>query len=128
MLPEILGVAVPEAYLAGAPPVNKLTLLKSNKDLQEKDEEKTTGNKNGDEEEKMDTQSGHKTKQKDRKKNQRGKSAQMEVEVKYKDNGKIKGITEDSGGKMEISKRCSTSRNKHEREGSFMDVSQSNNN
>lgn len=128
MLPEILGVAVPEAYLAGAPPVNKLTLLKSNKDLQEKDEEKTTGNKNGDEEEKMDTQSGHKTKRKDRRKHQHGKSAQMEVEVKYNVNEKIKGVTEDSGEKIEISKRCSTSRNKHEREERFMDVSQSNNN
>ncbi|KAJ7326124.1 hypothetical protein OS493_027975 [Desmophyllum pertusum] len=32
MLPDILGVSVPDAFLAGSPPVNKLTLLKSNKD------------------------------------------------------------------------------------------------
>ena len=116
---------MPEAYLAGAPPVNKLTLLKSNKDLREKGEDKTTGNKNDDEEEKMDTQSGHKTQGMGGRKNQHGKSAQMEVEIKYKDNEKIKGVREDNGEKMEISKRCSTSRNKHESEGSFMDVSQS---
>ena len=53
MLPGILGVSVPDAYLAGAPPVNKLTVLKSNKDLWEGDQGKRTGTENCVVEEKM---------------------------------------------------------------------------
>ena len=56
MLPEILGISVPDAYLAGVPPVNNLTLLKSNKDLWEGDEEKRTGLEKSIVEEKMHTQ------------------------------------------------------------------------
>ena len=85
MVPEILGVSLPEAYLAGAPPVNKLTLLKSNKDLWEGDEEKRTGpTESCVEEEKMDTQSCEKTKRKQRRKNQQDKACKWKFRVDLK--------------------------------------------
>ena len=77
MLPEILGVSVPEAYLEKAPPVNKLTLVKSNKDLREGDEEKRNATENCVLEEKMDTQSTQKTKRRQRRQNGRGNAARM---------------------------------------------------
>ena len=80
LLPEILGISVPDAYLTKAPSVNKLTLLKANKDLWDNDTEKMTGPNILVEEERMETQSGKQAKRKQRKKNQGGKGAQMETE------------------------------------------------
>lgn len=80
LLPEILGISVPDAYLTKAPSVNKLTLLKANKDLWDNDKEKMTGTNILVEEERMETQSGKQAKRKQRKKNQGGKGAQMETE------------------------------------------------
>ena len=127
MVPEILGVSVPEAYLAGAPPVNKLTLLKSNKDLWEGDEEKRKGQSESCvEDEKMDTQSCEKTKRKQRRKNQQDKGMQMEVQGGSKDNEKIEAPTADDGEKMEISQSSRRSRNRRKKEDSSMDTSQIN--
>ena len=128
MVPEILGVPVPEAFLAGAPPVNKLTLLKSNKDLWEGDEGKRTGPTEGCvEEDKMDTQSCQKTKRKQRRKNQQDKGMQMEVQGESKDSEKIEALTADDGETMEISQSSRRSRNRRRKEESSMDTSQINN-
>ena len=127
MVPEILGVSVPEAYLAGAPPVNKLTLLKSNKDLWEGDKAKRKGQtESGVEEEKMNTQSWEKTKRKQRRTNQQDKGMQMEVQGGSKDSEKIEALTADDGEKMEIPQSSKRSRNRRKKEDSSMDTSQVN--
>ena len=124
MLPEILGVSVPDAYLAGAPAVNKLTLLKSNKDLWEGDQGKRTGTENCVVEEKMDMQSGKKTNRKQRRKKQLEKGAGMDVEVEdRKDNEEE---TENNSEKMEISQRTRRSRCRQKKEDNSMDTNQPN--
>ena len=126
MVPEILGVSVPEAYLAGAPPVNKLTLLKSNKDLWEGDEKRIGPTESCVEEEKMDTQSCEKTKRKQRRKHQQDKGMQMEVQGGSKDSEKIEALKVDDGEKMDISQSSRRSRNRRKKEDSSMDTSQIN--
>jgi len=124
MLPEILGVSVPDAYLAGAPAVNKLTLLKSNKDLWEGDQEKRTGTENCVVEEKMDMQSGKKTNRKQRRKKQLEKGAGMDVEVEdRKDNEEE---TENNSEKMEIFQSTRRSRCRQKKEDNSMDRNQPN--
>lgn len=124
MLPELLGVPVPDAYLAGAPPVDKLKLLKSNKELREGDEQKRTASDNSVVEEKMDTQSGQKTKRKQRRKNQAENSARMEVESESTKD--IEQGTMDNGEKMEISQRSRSSPRRRKKEDNSMDISQTN--
>ena len=82
MLPEILGVPVPDGYLAGVPPINKLTLLKSNKDLRAGDEEKQTISQLSAVDEKMDTVSNNKSKRRQRRRKQEDGSSKMEVQGK----------------------------------------------
>ena len=82
MLPEILGVPVPDVYLAGVPPINKLTLLKSNKDLRAGDEEKQTISQLSAVDEKMDTVSNNKSKRRQRRRKQENGSSKMEVHGK----------------------------------------------
>ena len=126
MLPEILGVSVPDAYLAGVPPVNKLTLLKSNKDLWEGDEEKRTASDNSIVEEKMDTESSQKTKRRQRKKKQENQGARMEVEGESKDNKEVKDETSDTGEQMEVSQRPGRSRPRQKKEETVIDTGQIN--
>ena len=120
MLPDLLGVPVPDAYLAGAPPVDKLTLLKSNKELREGDEQKRTASDNGVVEEEMDTQSGQKTKRKQRRKNQVENGARMEVESES-----TKDIEHgmDNGEKMEISQGSRRSPRRRKKEDNSIDIS-----
>ena len=80
MLPEILGVPVPDVYLAGVPPVNKLKLLKSNRDLRAGDEEKQTTSQLNAVDEKMDTGSNNKSKRRQRRRKQENGSSKMEVQ------------------------------------------------
>ena len=124
MLPDILGVSVPDAFLAGAPPVNKLTLLKSNKDLREGDEEKRTAAENCVLEEKMDTQSTQKTKRRNRRKNERENGARMDVEEGSKGNKEFEEETEDCSVKMEVSQKSKRSRGRRKKENNHMDTSQ----
>lgn len=126
MLPEILGVSVPGTYVEKAPPVNKLTLLKSNKDLREGDEEKRNATEKCVLEEKMDTQSTQKTKRRQRRKNGRGNAARMEVE---EDSADKKGFEEeavDCSVKMEVSQKITRSRGRRKKEDNHMDTSQTN--
>ena len=126
MLPEILGVSVPEAYLEKAPPVNKLTLLKSNKYLREGDEEKRIATENSVLEEKMDTQSTQKTKRKQRRKNGRGNAATMEVEEDSTGKQELKVGAVDSSVTMEVSQKRTRSRGRRKKEGNHMDTDQTN--
>ena len=126
MLPEILGVSVPEAYLEKAPPVNKLTLLKSNKDLRQGDEEKRIASENSVLEEKMDTQSTRKTKRKQRRKNGRGNAATMEVEEDSTGKQEFKDEVVDSSVRMEVSQKRTRSRGRRKEEGNHMDTDQTN--
>lgn len=126
MLPEILGVSVPEAYLEKAPPVNKLTLLKSNKDLRQGDEEKRIASENLVLEEKMDTQSTQKTKRKQRRKNGRGNAATMEVEEDSTGKQELKDEAVDSSVRMEDSQKRNRSRGRRKKEGNHMDTDQTN--
>ena len=126
MLPEILGVSVPEAYLEKAPPVNKLTLLKSNKDLRQGDEEKRIASENSVLEEKMDTQSTQKTKRKQRRKNGRGNAATMEVEEDSTGKQELKVGAVDSSVTMEVSQKRTRSRGRRKKEGNHMDTDQTN--
>jgi len=124
MLPEILGVSVPEAYLEEAPPVNKLTLLKSNKDLRKGDEEKRNATEKCILEEEMDTQSTQKTKRRQRRKNGKGNAARMEVE---EDSTGKKGFDDeavDCSVKMEVSQKITRSRGRRKKEDNHMDTSQ----
>lgn len=119
MLPEILGLPVPDTFMAGVPAVNKLTLLKSNKELRDSDEEKRLARENCVFEEKMDTQSSLKTKRKQGRKYASETGAGMEVEEESKENIQH----EDKNEKMEVSKR--TSRRRRRKKGDDdMDVSQ----
>ena len=118
MIPEILGVSVPEAYLEKAPPVDKLTLLKSNKDLRESDEEKRTATENCVLEEKMDTQSTQKTKRRQRRQDGRGNAARMEVEEGSKDKKEFAD---------EASQNFTRSRGRRKKEDNHMDTSQTDN-
>lgn len=124
MLPEILGVSVPEAYLEKAPPVNKLTLLKSNKDLREGDEEKRNATENCVLEERMDTQSTQKTKRRQKRKNGRGNVAGMDVEEGPKDKKEFADEAVDCGVKMEVSQKFTRSRGRRKKEDNHMDTSQ----
>ena len=124
MLPEILGVSVPEAYLEKAPPVNKLTLLKSNRDLREGDEEKKNATENCALEEKMDTQCTQKTKRKQRRKNGRGNAARMEVEEGSQDKKEFDDEAVGGGVKMEVSQKITRSRGRRKKEDNHMDTSQ----
>lgn len=126
MLPEILGVSVPEAYLEKAPPVNKLTLLKSNKDLREGDEEKKIATENCVLEDKMDTQSTQKTKRRQRRKNGRGNAARMEVEEDLTDKQEVEDEAVDSSVRMEVSQKIARSRGRRKKEGNHMDTDQTN--
>ena len=81
MLPEIIGVPVPDVYLAGVPPINKLTLLKSNKDLRAGDEEKQTISQLNAVDEKMD-EGSNKSKRRQRRRKQENGSSKMEVQGK----------------------------------------------
>lgn len=89
LLPEILGVSVPDAYVRGAPKVNELTLLKSNND-----KEKTTGAKGHLADEIMDTNSRPlrpQTKRKQTRKTQQEIGSKMEIESEsYKNSDIIK--------------------------------------
>ena len=124
MLPEILGVSVPEAYLEKAPPVNKLTLLKSNKDLREGDEEKRNAAENCVLEEKMDTQSTQKTKRRQRRKTGGGNAARMEVEEDSTDKKGFNNEAVDCSVKMEVSQKITRSRGRRKKEDDHMDTSQ----
>ncbi|XP_078356022.1 snurportin-1-like isoform X2 [Oculina patagonica] len=124
MLPEILGVSVPDAYLAGSPPVNKLTLVKSNKDLREGDEEKKAASENCVLEEKMDTQSTQKTKRRQRRKNCADSGAKMEVEAGSKGRKELEDGTEDCSVKMEVSQESNRSRGRRKKRDNHMDTSQ----
>lgn len=126
MLPEILGVSVPESYLEKAPPVNKLTLLKSNKDLREGDEEKKIATENCVLEDKMDTQSTQKTKRRQRRKNGRGNAARMEVEEDSTDKQDVEDEAVDSSVRMEVSQKITRSRGRRKKEGNHMDTDQTN--
>ena len=126
MLPEILGISVPEAYLEKAPPVNKLTLLKSNKDLREGDEEKRNATEKCVLEEKMDTQSSQKTKRRQRRKNGRGNAGRMEVEEDSTDMKGFENEAVDCSVKMEVSQKITRSRGRRKKEDNHMDTSQSN--
>ena len=103
MLPEILGLPVPDTFMAGVPAVNKLTLLKSNKELRDSDEEKRLARENCVFEKKMDTQSSLKKKRKQGRKYASETGAGMEVEEESKENIQH----EDKNEKMEVSKRTS---------------------
>lgn len=116
MLPEILGLPVPDAFMVGVPAVNKLTLLKSNKELRDGDEEKRLASENCVIEEKMDVQ---KTKKKQRRKHVSKTGAGMEVEEESKENIQH----EDTSEKMEVSKRTSK-RGRRKKGDNDMDVSQ----
>ena len=119
MLPEILGLPVPDTFMAGVPAVNKLTLLKSNKELRDSDEEKRLARENCVFEEKMDTQSSLKTKRKQGRKYASETGTGMEVEEESKENIQH----EDKNEKMEVSKR--TSRRRRRKKGDHdMDVGQ----
>jgi len=126
MLPEILGVSVPEAYLEKAPPVNKLTLLKSNKDLREGEEEKRNATEKCVLEEKMDTQSTQKTKRRQRRNNGRGNAARMEVEEDSADKKGFEDEAVDCSVKMEVSQKIIRSRGRRKKEDNHMDTSQTN--
>ena len=110
---------MPDAFLAGVPPVNKLTLLKSNKELRDSDEEKRSASENSVLEEKMDTRSTQKTKQKQRRKNATESGSRMEVEEGSKGSKELK----DKGEKMEVSQKTSK-RGRHKKGDSNMDTSQ----
>lgn len=125
MVPEILGVSVPDAFMAGTPPVNKLTLIKSNKDLREGDEEKKTATENCTLEEKMDTQSAQKTKRRQRRKNVTDSGARMEVGEGCQNSKELEDETLKSGVKMEVSKESKRSRGRRKKDDSHMDTSQS---
>ncbi len=120
---------MPDAFLAGAPPVNKLTLLKSNKDLREGDEEKKAASENCVLEEKMDTQSTQKTKRKQRRKNGADSGGKMEVEAGCKGREELQDETGDharDGEKMEVSQKSNRSRSRRKKEDNKMDTSQTN--
>lgn len=125
MVPEILGVSVPDSFMAGAPPVNKLTLIKSNKDLREGDEEKRTANEACVLEEKMDTQSAQKTKRRQRRKNVTDSGARMEVGEGSQNSEELEDETLESGVKMEVSQESKRSRGRRKKDDSHMDTSQS---
>ena len=82
MLPETIGVPVPDVYLEGVPSVNKLTLLKSNQDLRAGDEEKQTISQLNAVDEKMDTGSNNKSKRRQRRRKQEIGSSKMKVQGK----------------------------------------------
>jgi len=128
MLPEILGVSVPEAYLEKAPPVNKLTLLKSNRDLREGDEEKRNATEKCVLEEKMDTQSTQKTKGRQRRKNGRENATRMEVEEDSTDKKGFEDEAVDCSVKMEVSQNITRSRGRRKKEHHHLDTSQTNEN
>ncbi|KAK2547800.1 Snurportin-1 [Acropora cervicornis] len=91
LLPEILGVSVPDAYVRGAPKVNELTLLKSNEELRNNDKKKTTGAKGHLTDEIMDTNSRLQTKRKQTRKKQQEIGSKMEIESEsYKNSDIIK--------------------------------------
>lgn len=91
LLPEILGVSVPDAYVRGAPKVNELTLLKSNEELRNNDKKKTTGAKGHLTDEIMDTNSRLQTKRKQTRKKQLEIGSKMEIESEsYKNSDIIK--------------------------------------
>ena len=125
MLPEILGWSVPDAYLAGVPPVNKLTLLKSNKDLWESDEEKRTASEQSIVEEKMDAQTSQKAKRRQRKKKQKNQGVKMELEGESKDS-KVEDETPDTEEKMETSQIPGRSRCRQRKEENIIDKKQIN--
>lgn len=125
MLPEILGVSVPEAYQEKVPPVNKLTLLQSNKTLREDDEVKRNAAENCVLEEKMDTQCTRKTKRKQRRKNGRGSAARMEEEGSQDKKG-FEDEAEDCGVKMEVSQKIIRTQRRRKKEENHMDISQTN--
>ena len=124
MLPEILGVSVPDAFLERAPPVDKLTLLKSNLDLRQGDEEKRTATESCGLEEKMDTQSTQKSKRRQRRKNGTESGARMEVEQGTKDSKELEDETADCGVKMEVSHKSRRSRGRRKKGDNNMDTSQ----
>ena len=82
MLPETIGVPVPDVYLEGVPSVNKLTLLKSNQDLRAGDEEKQTISQLNAVDEKIDTGSNNKSKRRQRRRKQEIGSSKMKVQGK----------------------------------------------
>lgn len=126
MLPEILGVSVPEAYLEKVPPVNKLTLLQSNKTLRDDDEAKRYATENCVLEEKMDTQCTQKTKRKQRRKDGRGCAARMQVEEGSQDKKGCEDEAEDCGVKMEVSQKIIRTQRRRKKEENHMDISQTN--
>jgi len=122
MLPEILGVSVPEAYQEKVPPVNKLTLLQSNKTLREDDEVKRNATENCVLEEKMDTRCTQKTKRKQRRKNGRGIALKMEVEEGSQDQKGFEDEAVDCSVKMEVSQNITRTRVRRKKEENHMDT------
>ena len=89
LLPEILGVSVPDAYVRGAPKVDELALLKSNDELRDDGKERTTGAKVHLADEIMDTDSRQLAKRKRTRKKQQEKGSKMEIENESHENSDI---------------------------------------